>query len=244
MKIAICFTGFLRSFQFTCKSWNYRLKNIDNDVYVYSPNTYYSLSSENSYDSKPEEYVDECYIRQIFGDRLKKINLYNYSPDIYKSIVSNLNIPEENFLKQKAYRIFSFMFNIQNCLNLIEDINNYDFVILTRPDIILYDYLNFDVLDPNKINFPYFHGVDDFGNLKNGVAAVFGTNRSFNDQVFIGTPKNMSIFKNIFDLIGEYHNQNIIINAETLLGHHCLKNNIDFGPSDFIKYDLLRFAKQ
>ncbi len=245
MKIAVCLAGFLRSFKFTISGWNYRLKNLDCDVFIHAPNTYYAPPEEATYDSKPIDYVDHHIINNAFGSKLKNLVLYNYDCNIFKNVLLANNIPPLNNINQLTYRILSLQYNIQECIrSVILSKNNYDAILLSRADIILYENFNFDYCSIDKINYPIYHGLDLNGNFKTGTAAVFGTNKSFNDQMFISSFDNMIKLQNIYDMIAQYYSEGITINSETILGQHFIKNNIDTCASDFIKYDLLRFAIQ
>lgn len=245
MKIALCFAGFLRSLEYTIANWNYRLKNFDTDVFIYSPHCYNSPPEENTYDSKPVENVNTKLIFDAFGEKLKKIELYQYNHKKYQDAVENNNISKLNIFHQLTYRILSMHYHIQQVSRIQQEFsNNYDLVIISRADLDLYSDFDFSKLNLDNINFPQFHGLSPQGIRKEGSANVVGTNYSFNDQIFIGTPDKMKIFNNVYDKIPDYNKNNIIINSETLLGYHCLNNNITFGCSDFITYDLLRYAKQ
>lgn len=251
MKIAICFAGFLRSFPVTIGNWNYRLRHYDCDFFIHAPNIYYTPSEEKTYDAYEKQQVDLNFLHDCFGLKLKGLNLFNYDAQKFKKMAIEHNMPEVSFScrngleKQYSYRVLSYQYNIQEVIKMVISNNvNYDLIMLTRSDINLYEDFDFSVLDLNKINYPVYHGLNFQGELKNGVAEVIATPYKFNDQVLIGTPEKMYIFKNIYDCIPDYFNEGIVINSETLLGFHCLKNNISFDTAPFIKYDILRFAQQ
>ena len=235
MKIALCFAGFLRSLPFTISNWAYRLKHVDYDTFIYSPNTYYT--NELEFETN-KEYVNMDIIKNL--KNVKECILYEYNSQKFKDVLINHNIEEHNFIGQKHYRILSYQYNIQECMKLVH--GNYDLIIMTRADITLYDYFNFNNLDLSSINYPTFHGLHLNGDLKPGAAKVFDTDKAFNDQIFCGAPDKMNIYKNIYDSIPNYFNK-IKINSETILGYHAMQHNVNFHDSDFIKYDLLRVAR-
>lgn len=245
MKIAICFAGFLRSFPATICNWNYRLSKYDCDFFIHSPTTYYTPAEEGTYDATPAQTVDAPFLYDCLGAKLKGLKLYSYTGDKFKEVVTACNMPEKNYFNQLIYRILSYQYNIQEITKMVLSTGiHYDYVMLTRSDLNLYEEFNFHDLNRDKINYPVYHGLTLQGELKNGVAGVVGTPYAFNDQIFIGNTQNISIFKNLYDSIPNYFKEGILINSETLLGIHCIKNNVAFGTNPFVKYDILRFAKQ
>lgn len=245
MKIAVCFAGFLRSFPAMIGNWNYRLREYDVDYYIHAPTTYYTPPDEKTYDINTPQIVDIPFIQECIGPRLKGLNLFSYDSNVFKEKCILYNIPEYNGFQQYTYRILSYHYNIQQVVKMYQSSNiHYDYVLITRSDLNLYTDFNFHILDRNKINYPVFHGLTLQGQLKNGVAGVVGTPYAFNDQMFVGKSEQMGIFNSIYDVIPSYYSEGVMINSETLLGVHCLRHNIPFGTNDFIKYDILRFAKQ
>jgi hypothetical protein len=245
MRIALCIAGFLRSFEYTIAIWNYRLRNFNTDVFIFAPNIYNTPLEENTYDAQKSEFINLNLISSAFGSKLKVIQLYDYNSQKYKEIIKNNNIPTLNKFDQFTYRILSMHYNIQEVSKLQQNYsNNYDLVMISRADLDIYSDFDFSALNLDYINYPKFHGISPQGNRKEGAAAVVGTNFGFNDQMFVGIPENMKIFNNIYDKIPEYYKDNIEINSETLLGYHCINNNIKFEGTDFITYDILRQAKQ
>jgi len=245
MKIAVCFAGFLRSFPVTISNWNFRLNKIDCDVFIHSPNTYYAPLEENQYDSKEPHIVDPNFITSSFRDKLKGLHLYSYDSNIFKEIINKHSIPPNNHIGQYSYRVISYQYNIQETVKMvISSGTHYDYIMITRGDLNLYTDFDFSNINNDIINYPLYHGLSFQGEPKLGVAGVFGTSYAFNDQIFIGNFDKVSVLKNIYDCIPSYNQEGIIINSETLLGFHYLKHNIFFGTNDFIKYDILRFAKQ
>ncbi len=245
MKIAICFAGFLRSFPAMIGNWNYRLREYDIDYYIHAPSTYYTPPEEGTYDATTIQNVDAPFIQECLENKLKGLNLFSYNSESFKEKCRQCNIPEFNGFRQYTYRILSYNYNIQQVTRMVQSTGiNYDYIMITRSDLNIYTDFNFHNLHNDKINYPAFHGLTLQGKLKNGIAGVVGTPYCFNDQIFIGRPDKIGIFNSLYDCIPSYHNEGIMINSETLLGIHCLKNNIQFGTNDFVKYDILRFAKQ
>jgi hypothetical protein len=245
MKIAVCFAGFLRSFPATIGNWNYRLRDYDCDFYIHSPGTYYAPSQESVHDARGTQIVDSSFVQYTLNSKLKWLNLYEYRSEKFKNVVINCGMPEKNQFDQPIYRILSYQYNIQEVTKMVMTSGiSYDYIMLTRADLNLYEDFNFHNLNNNQINYPVYHGLTLQGALKNGIAGVVGTPYAYNDQIFIGKSSHISIFQNIYDSVPNYYNEGISINSETLLGIHCLKNNISFGTNDFVKYDILRFAQQ
>jgi hypothetical protein len=92
----------------------------------------------------------------------------------------------------------------------------------------------------NKLSYPQFHSFDG-DHRSEGAAKVFGSDRCLNDQIMICNSDICNSIKDIICKIPEYHHHyGLMINNETLIGHHLLINRIDFSPEDFVTYKIFR----
>lgn len=243
MKIAILFYGYARTFCQLKELYKNHFPK-DADVFIQTYETFYA---------KPEnETVNSCDFvtyttKDVFDDTFNNIVYFDnpvFSPEYAHNIVKQYKLNEKNEINQYNFRTFCLLQNIKKVINAkknYEAKNNfiYDCVILTRLDLKLYS----PIIIPhnlNKIYFPIGEGFFPDGKRKIGCAAVFGTKKCFNDQIIVGNSKNINILESTYDKIINYHYQNIMINTETLLGIHCMKNNVNFEPYDICTYEIFR----
>jgi hypothetical protein len=263
MKTAIIFYGFFRKFEVTKESLKQNVIDpLNTDVFF---TTFETLDTkrDDAQDNSKLALVDNKII-DFFGDRLKKYELRPHQPNKDRQFLTENNLPTWTELcLQETYRIVSMQQSLTRSMKLFEKYvkdNNlyYDLVILTRPDIKYYTQFNPSMVDMNKVNCPehfLMHYEDphmryippeqrsirdiEIRKVKGG-AGVFGFNRWLNDQILCGSQEKMLIYATLSDRLIEYVRENICFNNETLIGAHLIKNGIEFGPSNFVTYELWR----
>jgi hypothetical protein len=263
-KACICFFGFLRTYDIAMKSYDTITKYLDTDVFVFAPTVRNENSSElapasiinDIFGEKLIKYAQFCYETSFFKSFIKKYNL----PErvslgerdgcILKSCCDkNIRIPDYSHYitcnncgkttfgnwNGETYKAFSMFYQIKKVLELkdrYEQENNfkYDVVFLTRPDTYLTVGVNIN-FDLNRV---YFDGCH--------IAPAHRTNPQCwaDDHILMSNSDNISCLGKIFDKIHEYHNEDILINNETLIYFHLKKNNIEIKQADFTQHFLLK----
>jgi len=254
MKIAVCISGFLRTYD---KSLHGYINNLfdpyDCDVFIHSPETPFALEQLDpvwnyAIVNKPVKILTTQELKEQIGERfVRDIKLYKYDPEPFHKHVKDYNLEPVNFLGQLTWRSISQYWNIKSVLQMKCDFelkNNfkYDIVVLTRSDLEFHTKFSFDQIDLNAINHPAGEGFAKDGVTRSfGAAGVFGTNRIFNDQILIGNSDNINVLMGVYDSVGKNHNElKMIINSETCIAFHLMNNNIKFTSCDFVTYRLLR----
>jgi hypothetical protein len=136
MKIAICYSGNLRTYEHCVK--NHLNKIGDSDIYI---STWDEISRSNKIndpwhnkiDLNISEKIDANYINKVTPSsfNIKAIKIDNYKDCPLK------NLKSDNHLNYQYFKI-------KDCFNLIEkDIEKYDFIIRLRPDITIQN-ISFD----------------------------------------------------------------------------------------------------
>jgi hypothetical protein len=237
-KACICFFGFLRTYEHTFQSYvEHITSKFDTDIFLYGQN----IVDEN--DPTP---VNIQTIKDIFGDRLIKYELFDYSIDFFKNVARNNNIPDTVSLNEESkrifsdwtretYKTFSMFYNIQGVLRLKEEYENtnnvkYDIVFLTRPDVKIISPINIG-FDLNKVHYDECH-----------IAPAHGSNPQgwLGDHLLMSNSKNISTLMNLYDKIPEYYKEGILVNNETLIYFHYKKYNIEITKSPFTKHSVIR----
>jgi hypothetical protein len=238
--IAVCFYGFLRSHKGCIERWKENvLEPLNADIFICCPNIVYATPSTDSWASKENvEEVKSEYLYGIYGERLKGLQILNYNPEQFKKLVSYYGLPENNMWggvahpNQFAWRIFS-MFNhirlsLELCNNYQIDSNiQYDNLILARPDLFIENRYNLDILDPDIV---YSSGDHQ--------ALVLNTDKWISDHLLISKQENIMKLSSIYENIANYHKEGIVLNQETLIGFHLMKNNIKFERSNFSQHHI------
>jgi hypothetical protein len=259
MKTALILYGFFRTFEDVKESLKQHVIDpLNCDVFFCSFETI-EAKKDDAQDNSKLKLVDDK-ILNFFGSRLKKYELRPHEPNKDRKFIFDKNLPTWiEIAQQETYKIISMQEGLTKSIKIFEQYikeNNehYDLVILTRPDIKYYTTFNASVLNMKNINCPQHflnpyimpdHSIrgneTDINNrkLREG-ARVFGFDRWLNDQILCGTQENMLVFSNLFDKLVEHVNDGVLLNNETLIGAHLIKNNIQFDGCDFIIYELWR----
>jgi hypothetical protein len=243
MKIAILFVGYARTFG-QLKDLYKKHFPCDADVFMQIYDTFYALPHLDKVCATNDvSYTNINYFKDVFPNIVHFDNP-KFDADYYKNIVQYNKLPVITSINQEPYRTFSFFDNIKKAINAKRDHelkNNfkYDYIIITRLDLRL-DSILMLPFNTNQLTYPIGEGYYPNGDRKIGCAAVFGTQSHLNDQLMICNSDIANKIGNIYDNIVGYHRENIMINNETLIGTHCLKNKIEFGSMDIIKYTILR----
>lgn len=137
MKIAICYSGNLRTYEHCVLNHANVIGNAD--VYISTWNEISLVDKINDpwhfkINLKLPEIVDIDYIQKVTPKKfnIKSIKIHNYNDCVIKKLKT------DNHLNYQYFKI-------KDCYNLIEnDIKKYDFIIRLRPDITIKD-IAFDI---------------------------------------------------------------------------------------------------
>tara|TARA_R110002050_G_scaffold5805_2_gene24994 strand:+ start:210 stop:860 length:651 start_codon:yes stop_codon:yes gene_type:complete len=196
MKIAVCFSGQIRSFNLVKDSIkNFLLYDPNVDVFCHTYYKYDNSKFENFYNPAcTVDYGD-------FGD----INL-NELIDLYKPISFKFEAPS---YEENAKSMFNSIYESNELKKQYEEANDfkYDLVVRCRYDLLFNAHTNY-VIDDNihVINRP-------------------GGRGGINDWYAYGNSQNMDIYSSVFACYKDTENVKEI-GPEKLLGEHVQKNNV------------------
>jgi hypothetical protein len=230
MRVALCLYGFSRTFGQTYQSYiDYVINKLNGDIFIFIPNT-------KNLDDNTALNID--HFKTIFKDKLIKCELFTHDIEFFKNIVKENNLPEKvswTWWQNETYKSFSMFYQIKNVLAFKEEheINNnfkYDAVLLSRPDMRIVEKIDLNI-DLNKVYFTGDHCPPIIG---------LEPQQFISDHLLLTNSDNMSLLKEIFDKIPEYHREGILINNETLIGFHFIKNGKEIVKQAFTHHLLTR----
>jgi hypothetical protein len=255
MKVACVFAGHFRTFSpFVCESFKSSIMEpLNADIYFSTFKTVFAL---------PENEVPEFHhihavsprlvgndIIQFFGSRLKEYELRDQNSSFYKDIIAQHGLADKNFCNQYVWRTLSQVHSVEISMNLfrryIEKHGlNYDLVILCRGDVKYYTRFDPTVLDMDRVNYPTHAWHNGNMNVLLPEARPSDSlSKAFNDQVVVGSQRNMLALCDLSGKTMEYVSSGVHFNTETLFGWHLGKNGIDWTGTNFITYELWRHER-
>jgi hypothetical protein len=206
LKVAVCISGFLRTFEQTFESLFVNLTDQFNcDFFIH---TWEMLGAhERHFDYK----VSNLNVKNI-ESKIK--NIYNPKQFIIeprKQFHINEMVRYKSFGRDAA-GLLSMYYKIQECNKLkiaYEKQYNfqYDLVFRYRPDMLIQSKI---IIDPNlDINPIYIPASGDYGGI--------------NDQFAFSNSNNMNVYSSLFENITDYLGEGQILNPEYLLKYHFQK---------------------
>lgn len=214
MKIALCFHGLPRLIQ-NCYSdiYNHFIKDNNNiDIYAH-------FWWDESYKGK----INRLHVKEIFDENEDPIELFNnlYKPKkvLYEKCPNDYDCSEfkiegyntDNIKNDTLYSkimasfvIYSPLYcrfsSIKKCLNLINNVDEYDLLIIIRTDLLTFDK-NINIL--SEIKHLDFNKLIYFPSTKEGGIKYAGEHpNKISDWLFMGSPKNILKYINkINDMI-------------------------------------------
>lgn len=233
MKTAILFFGLTRSLSYTYPAFKEKLfdvltkNNIEYDIFIHTyfiHGEYKNIwSSENITNYNNEEYKllnAKHVLMDIQDDIIEEHNFEDYysnlgnwtgmSPELTKYLIRNMVLAL--YSKKQITLLFE------------KHKDEYDNVIIIRPDLYLHSY--FDVQWFNEI---------DHGTIITPEKERFG---GANDRLVILKPENAVYYGTLYDLLLEYSRRKSIVSENYLLDMLTL-NNISISLKD-IQYDTIR----
>jgi hypothetical protein len=228
MKIAIIYTGFLRTFNSNFHNhYSNILSKYDTDVFV------------STWKSQEDNHIVDESEFQIFGENLKKISIFD--EDVYKErYLKKFEIfdREDDIFKidyraveaNKPYggpqywvnRLMSQWFLVKKGFELIKNSNHYDLILRVRFDLF---FTNFELQKTDSLVVPYS-------------PAEHQGLQPFNDHLAYGNYENMKIYCDLYEsMLTLYKNYNFDISyAEKVLKFHLDTNKTKIERTNNINY--------
>lgn len=265
-RVAVIFTGFFRTFNFTKDSFKFFIMDpLNADIFFSSPKTLYTLAKdedpnwphileEDPNKNRPDHYSylsinDKCVGSEIidfFGDKLKAYELIDYSIEPYIELCRKNNIPDLNFNGALTFRILSQLSGIEKSANIFKkyvEQNNitYDLVIMTRGDNKYFTPFDINVLDMDKLNYPdHNRNQGTFNYLPPNCLLSDKIHKAFSDHMLAGSQKNMLVWNNIASSSFDHFREGMYYTTENLMAYHLIKNNVDWCGTNYIEHALWR----
>jgi hypothetical protein len=227
MKVAICFSGAIRSFDECIGSTlKYFINNFDNpDIFLHMWTFNNNDGSDINYNFKWRK--DNSPIDKILSVlNPKKYVIEEYTNSSEQIIINNSNVDMNKFetdkLKNYGFNCCSMYWKIFKCFELVEMYKNennieYDLVIRARLDFLWEDFISskdFVNIFYNKI----FLIKDRYATCSKLVT---------NDKFFAGNFSTMKKMCNIFNYLRDYQDSNILIEGQTINETHIKKMGFD-----------------
>ncbi len=223
------------------------------DIFFSAPKTLFTSPQ----DEDPEWFAQHPFhsaneklvapeIIDFFGDRLKAYDLIDYDVKTYKRLCKQNNLLYYNFNGSPTFRILSQLTSQELSIKVFEqyiDKHNmtYDLVIMTRGDTKFFTPFDLTMINFNGIGYPsHNRNQKTFNFLPPNCAPSDKIPKAFNDQLLIGTQKNMLVWCDVAQKSFDYFREGMYFSTENLMAYHLMKNNIDWYGSNYIEYALWR----
>lgn len=213
MKIAVCFSGQLRSLEHTHKNLINFLEKSFGSYQTFAHIPY----DKNS--NKFSEYFKKATVVIEKDPKIRKTKLKNKQFETVKHKFGSLKKSKIAHMQQ-LYGIYR-----SNVLKTEYEIKNnikFDWVVRCRSDLLFYNnYLDLTTLNKEKIftaNFHHYGGI--------------------NDRVVIGSSKNMDVFSNLYIHIQKHKVSGF--NAENIFKNYLTDMNISTDTINTLSFNRVR----
>jgi hypothetical protein len=179
----------------------------DCDVYIHTWWSKEDYLNNISYIKSPWSQAKDLQVKDNIDEILKEM----YNPKVLKCEKIKDFMEVSDILKRvpNAYNNISQMYTINEASKLIENYEQYDFIIKLRLDIVLYKIPKLEELNMDKT-----HVIDTHVGRE-----------VFNDNIWILSIKHIKLF-NMFDKKDQYYEEIGTLNIEGILCHHAKKIGI------------------
>jgi hypothetical protein len=247
MKVAVLIQGeprFCREFDLFLE----RLKGYDQvDFFFYLWKESQPVS--DYWRSKNSVLVAAPWTKIDYGWAFRKIQA-NLPPNNH---IVNLVIADQNLLTfpkitnhdvgTNINNLWKMLYSLQkvNKLKQNYEIDNkfkYDLVIRTRPDVMLHNDVDLQVikdrinLNPNIISIP--------DNTRCGYGEYFRD--LISDLMAITSSDNMNIYCDLYNVTTDYYDSGVKFHPETLLSHHLIQHNFNFSERFGYNIDIRKLG--
>lgn len=227
MKIALCFSGYLRSFEQTFASWQaHFLSHYNVDVFIDTWDTV----SFNSNRKSPIDLLEQMYHPKQINIEPPRTFSKNIAIKHFRQATNgNINNP------------ISMFYKIHSCNSLCKNFGGkYDLVFRARPDILLTDPFEIDKDSAYFVNVPIHHFHVDFENRdKETLLSKYIDHQADElqsdglikkqgilDHFAYSSPFNMDIYSDVYNHYETYYQEGCNVRPEITLSYHLLKNEI------------------
>ena len=239
LKIAVCISGHLRTFEQTYQSFTDNIMSSYSrkpDVFVHTWETMGAMASKMNSDanlSNVKTITKEKDINKIINPIELQIEDYTVLGGLIADFNAQADLsqterslfPNNNLI---SYGAMCYSMNrVKKILEEYENKNNfkYDVIIRLRTDLLFRNYINIMNMSCDTINIPLIGKY-----LEDGM----------NDQFAIGNGDSMKVYLNLFENLLQYINKKECTpRPESFLKYHLTKNKININEND-IQFDILR----
>lgn len=240
MKIAIQFYGHLRTYQKCFPSiQKWLLNKYDCDVFMHTwSETEHRTKTWHNYKMKHIESVDKELIgelkkiynlKDILVEEQKQSSKEEFITCLHNNNASTISINGINFMLHSQYKVNDLREQYQSKNKI-----NYDYVLMLRPDIFLYNELDFNLLDREirlaKNKQTRFCGINPMQMKEFALALDSAT-----DTLYFAIPEIMSKTVKILNNINLQNYKGEIWNPENLFNRILLENNVISTPILYIR---------
>lgn len=276
-KIAILFYGMLRNYQISSSSF---YKNIieknECDIFFFGPsktdtptiNYGLGIRDKDGFFIKNPKESKQATLPLNTNDFVKRYSPYlkdyifhEKDSDFFEEQSQLLCSRDDWLMGLNPARMLSMFYNINGVINLFlnthkKNFKDYDIILLTRTDLIIYNnIMNFNI-KKNEIHIPFGEGFNEIGKKHTGNASVFyykniisgdyvpgGREDSFNDQIMAFSPKTIKMFQNIYQNVKTLMEDKIPLSPETILFLLSKRNDIKIISHPEWEYEIYRDGK-
>jgi hypothetical protein len=234
MKIALCFSGQLR---FVNEYHTFILENIiklyDVDIYAHFwwNEDMLNKSFHHEYNDLYKENIGD-FIKLYSPKKIKVDKKYSGNSDncIYKSCENHMYLDEEN-CKRVILTMKSQFYSVLECYNLIENADDYDFIIRLRTDCYISAPLHLHDLNKHTLY------------IQNSYCA--GQDRKYCDWFAVGNNSVMNEYSNIYNKINSIFKEGVIHihNFMEKATSHINRIDYEFNVPIYFTHNVFKFRK-
>jgi hypothetical protein len=231
MKVAFGLFGFIRTYENTYRKLNKSLDNINADLYIHTWDYTDNLNSWHGLNSRPqktEKYLEK--IKSFYHRHLVEISITSQDSSL-NSLVYSDYMGRTGVVGHQYHMWLSVL----NVLKMAYEKNNYDFVVISRPDLkIKFPKEVLANCQKNKFNF-IFKYID-----KNASFSI--NNITVYDLLFIVDKSFIVVVEKLLDNI---INTNSIISQKNYLFNFFNEIEYEINPiiDENIKFEIVRPRK-
>lgn len=222
--VAVCFSGFLRTFHATWPVFNDRMGDYNPDIFISTWDVLGHAHYKHSTGREGEKSITPEILDQHYGERLKGFSIRKMGENVLPPWI----MAGDYDLKPPMDRVASMYYHIFAANELRTRFeqthrHQYQIVIRCRPDIILETdaahWINGAEYAQRAVNVPY---KEDYGIV--------------NDQMMYGRPEPMNIVADLFNAMYRKHPSGVmtsrtpILPSEALLKHYMDYHGIAWQP--------------
>jgi hypothetical protein len=214
LKIAFCYSGFMRNFKQNFIKNKDLIKKLNPDIFIYTYDSFGYKNDSSIPEPKNNMIISEDYFKEI--PNLKKVVVNNFDP-LKISDLEDKNI-KYYMHDHHAYpkNILSQLYNIYMCNNLKkqyekENSFNYDFVFRLRPDTYFNNFNINQFLSIKKTKTIFV--CEEAGKYWGGACSLclnkifhFYHNNDISDIFAFGDSKSMNYYSSLFLVANNIHN--------------------------------------